>query len=160
MPGPQPSTVTVLSATATLTNDEILHLPTTRILVVDAPGSGKMLVPIYGQVVLHDNAGAYTFPLGAVWQLLYGATGNAEITGLIDLPPTSEGAGETCAFPPFAAVGSGLTDGYLVTSLKPIEARENQGLYIGDNLNGVSDYTGGNAANSMDVTVLYAIIDV
>ena len=47
-------------ATVTLTNDQIIHLPTTPIELIPAPVAGTVLIPVAGAYILDTTAAAYT----------------------------------------------------------------------------------------------------
>jgi hypothetical protein len=153
---------TVYSATVTLTDAQIKALPTTGVEVVAAPGVGKGL--ICQSAVIHTNfAVAYTadadssigicrpdgFPASfqLVAQSLLQATGE-----LYTLLPgvTTPGAAVEGDFAGYAYVTESLTK----------TAIENKGLVVANFLTSSSDYTGGDAANTMTVTVYYSVFDV
>lgn len=53
------------------------------------------------------------------------------------------------------------TNSVVVTGLnRSVAEIENKALQIADVFNGVADYGGGNAANTLKVTVWYAVVDV
>jgi hypothetical protein len=150
---------TILSITVPLTDAQIKALPTTAIELVPAPGADKIIVPIAGFVILDTTAGLYVASGDASWQLLLGSQ---EFSGLLQPTIFTTDAGILFFwFPlPFMGTGAGPAAGYLVTSGETGAGVINQPVRIKDDYNGVADYTGGNAANSMTVTVLYTIVDM
>jgi hypothetical protein len=152
---------TVLSRTVTLTNAQILALPTTPVEIVPAPGAGKILHWATAMVVLDATAGAYTFNAGALafWQLFYvGGAFPKEGSGFL-VPPEAVAEKRIGWFPIFANEND--AEGYLQAPTLTMETDyEGQALAIADKYNGRADYTGGNPANSMKVTVLYTVVDL
>lgn len=142
-----------------LTNAQIKALPTTAVDIVAAPGAGKLIVLLHGHTNIDTTAGGYVVDSGCRWQLFLGTK---EITGLAqpELALATTPGIYFLPFPEFASPGSGGDAGYLITTPKDEDQIVNQPLRIRDNYNGVPDYTGGNAANTVSVTVYYAIIDV
>ena len=161
MPLTNPSEVTVLLQTVVLSDAQIRALPTTPFTIVPAPGVGKKVVPITADITLDNQAGAYdaTSSGERFWQLVYVTAPNpTETSGLFSvnaLTVAGVWAGSIPALGTFNA-----NEGYLQAALTGAENIENTALAIGDVYNGVDDYTGGNAANSLKVSVLYAIIDI
>lgn len=156
-------------ANVTLTNEQILTLPTTGVEVIPAPGEGKIIVPFGGVVVLDARAGIYTCDAGSSWQLLSLVEGGAiEATGLISITGSPGGgfttfgsATDRIAFsiPAFWGIGSSDFTGYLVSTGntgKPIA--DNLPLVIQDRYDGVSNYGGGDPANKLTVVVYYLVV--
>lgn len=143
-------------ATVELTDAQIKALPTTPVQVVGAPGSGKAIVLI-SAVLSTVIAVDYTNFDGtfSVLRLNYGS-GDASINAVAEELLTGVGAGSV------VVLGSqAYTDG------STIFASSNG---PGDNLaltivaaNGnpsAGNFTGGNAANTLTVTVFYTTVDV
>lgn len=156
-------------ATVTLTNSQILTLPTIGVEVVPTPGAGKVIIPFGGVAILNARAGIYTCDAGSSWQLLSLIEGGAiEATGLIAITGSPGGGGTTFgsetdliafSIPALWGIGSGDFVGYLVSTGntgKPIA--ENLPLVIQDFYDGVSNYGGGNPANTLTITVYYLIL--
>lgn len=148
----------VYLASRILTNDEIKALPTTAIQVVPAPGEGRMLLWLAATYKLDTTAGAYTVDAGSSWQVMLG-TQEASGVCLINsvMLQTAVNVGR---FPIDAAPGTGDFSGLLVAGFFTKAASENQPLLIKDDWSGVPNYTDGNAANTLQVHILYSVIDV
>jgi hypothetical protein len=180
----QPSTDSVLrSATLTLTDSQIKGLPTataTAPVIVPAPGAGKMVVPFFSHWFADTTAGAYTNlqtvtssnPAGCTLYLAWDAanhyndaSGFVDASSMLGSPRKSWGYvgpdsnnviqiglfGESLPLPEFAG-GFDITAGY-----------ENADLnVVGQNNfpSNLGNFTGGNAANTLTVTVYYAIAGV
>jgi hypothetical protein len=152
---------TVYSRTVTLTDAQIKALPSTPIELVPAPGAGKIVVWLAAHLLLDATGGAYVLADGGeLWQLCYigGAELPHEASGFVK--PGSIANTGWATFPPLTAYNG--TEGYLQRGIPfGTSARfVNRALAIADIYNGVDDYTGGDASNTMDVTVLYAVVDV
>lgn len=153
----------VLSATVTLTDAQIKALPTTAIEVVAAPGAGKMNY-LLSSIWSHDWTADYTnIAAGAS---MYVSSGNADVSVMLDntlginVTDLLANGADAIAFAgakdrqadvdgvPYAVVATTATN-YANQALTLVAA------------NGVSgDFTGGNAANTLKVTVLYSVIDL
>jgi len=152
----------VLSATVELTDAQIKTLPTTPVELVAAQGSGKAIIPISCIAISDFSGGAYTNITGASWQLAVdgdnpigspfdafaalGDVGNIYVCQ-IACNDFYTGAGD------FA--GSSIT--YPVTVKSSYDNKE---LNLVDAFGGVTNYTGGNAANTLKVTVYYVVVDL
>lgn len=161
-----PSSITggslsVLPVTVTLNNSEIKALPSSPMGLVAAPGPGKIIRWLNASVVLDNSAGGYDAPeVGAFWQLVYMVSPFVqEASGFVKIVPAIQIAGIYTASLP-ALAGYDADEGYLFSSLSGIGLDiQNVGLGIADVYNGVSDYTGGNEANTLQVNLLYTIVD-
>jgi hypothetical protein len=150
-------------ASVTLTDAQIKAQPTTPAQIIAAPGAEKMLVIIGGLWIKDTTAGAYTgLDSGDVAMvLIYGNTpgsnyaskyaaltlGNADtIVQTLTPNAASQSYAGITPEPIFDLLGNSVSD------------YENKGLYAyfenGDNL------TGGNAANTLKVTVYYMVVDL
>jgi hypothetical protein len=149
-------------ATVTLNNSQILHLPTTAVEIVAAQGSAKAIVPVSCFMRLDTAAGAITADAGASWLLQYaggtylsspqpvsGFLASARIADLFF--PVLAYQINADDFGASTVIGSGVL-GVSTNS-------DNKALQIKDDWNGVSDYTDGNVANSLKVSVAYLVLD-
>lgn len=149
-----PQTV-VFSKTVTLTDAQIKALPTTPFELVANPGAGKtviLLQSVFGR--LNDTAGVYTNADNSASSFLLVTqgsdwSGDASLT-FTNLSDFVAGltAGQLIPLPSFNNAGVG------------INAAIDKGLFVYADNNGLGNLTGGNAANTLIVTVLYVIIDV
>lgn len=140
-----------MQTTVTLTDDQIKHLPNSVIEIIPAQGAGKLIVPF---VYVFSFAG--TTPYGTI-----GVNSTFGITGLMsgyDYTPTTKLklTGFLTATPPqqYLTVLSGGNDNEF--KVGPND-ETNQGLGIYSS-NGGDDFTDGNAANTLKITVIYQII--
>lgn len=151
-----------LVATAQLDNEQIKALPSTAVKIIDAPGTGKMVVPLFGHAILDASAGSYDDIIGASWAIQT-QTGSIYFSSIaVSQQMLSDSSRKFINFLfPFSEVGDGDFAGEVTTSSSGIvDSAENQGLYIKDDWNGISNYTGGNAANTLTVTIYYILVDV
>ena len=154
--------VTIYQASVTLTDAQIKALPTTPVEIVPTQGADSIVYPIACLAVLDSTAGAYTADAGSSWQLV-----NEAGSIVYSAPFDAEGALQSSATPqaiffsiPWLSPGAAAFDGYLTTSFLNANNAVNEGIYLRDNEMGVNDYTGGNAANTLRVTVWYGIFEV
>ena len=153
------------SATVELTDAQIKALPTTLVDIVPAQGVGKMVVPVTAFIQSNFEAGVYTNIVDASWQLTNNATGDVSDTKL-SAPLRAEAilnsqSSQLYFFAiPEMRVGASSFAGYVVTSTSFTEPG-NKPLSIGDGFSDSgSPYTGGNAANTLKVTVYYVVVDL
>lgn len=150
-----------LTATKVLGDDDIKVLPSLPLFeLVPAPGTDKIIVPIRAFALLDATAGAYNSDVGRSWQLYAGAS--QELTGIVE-PNTAlaNGQAQFFLFPTLSFAGAGDFAGYLTSGAgQQIANLNDAALNLRDHYNGVADYTGGDPANSLTVTVYYVIADL
>lgn len=149
---------TVYAESVTLTDAQIKALPTTPVEIVPAQGAGTLIAPLWGRVRLNTAAGGYTIVGNPLWQLVHMASPfPIEASGFVNALSANTAGILSAPIPDLSSFNA--EEEYLSWGLSGDEdARENVGLGIADVYNGLSDYTGGNAANTMKVTVLYTVI--
>lgn len=148
-------------ATVTLTDAQIKALPTTPVQVVAAPGVGKIIRPVLTTILLNNTGGAYTNVVDASLVLRLGTTWVSGVM-LMETALLATAQNSWVFQIPALASGSGTFAGEFVTVLQgnTLSGQENQTLNIKDDYAGGSDYTGGNAANTLKVTVYYVVVDL
>ena len=159
--------VAVFVQSRTLTDEEIKALPSTAIAIVPAQGAGTVIQPLSAGYILNTSAGAYVASADASWTLVWipaaGQSRYASTTQPIQSPLQSatESYGGW-ATPSIGVINGGNFDGLIQNDQgsNPLAEYANLPLGIKDDYMGVADYTGGNAANSLKVIVLYTVIDV
>lgn len=155
------SSDSVLTRTVTLTDAQIKTLPT-RVAIIPAPGAGKVLLPL-STALYFDWTANYTNIAGtAKLRLEYDSQTDAScrldqatwsaVTGLLS---SSE---DTVAFLP--ALVEGEAGGSNTGPWNLAADLVNQGLVIYLFNAGAGALTGGNAANTLKVTVLYTVVSV
>lgn len=159
--GGSPGGGSLLSATVTLTDEQIKALPTTPIQLVAAPGAGKFILPISCVAVLNlQPAGQYTDADNASWTIITQA--QDYVSAVANSNIALIGIGDIVVFSfPFLNTGAGTFAGITHTAPEYSSADiENEALYIADVWNGVTNYTGGNASNTLKVTMYYVVVDL
>lgn len=161
----QEGVVPVFSRTVELTNAQILALPTTPFDLVPAPGIGKLILPVAAYFHLDPTGGSYTNIASASWILRNAGGVFSDVVSSRDF--LGQNGYEPCGKFSMANITAGTGDlsGRNVSydDLSPDTA--NLALTLADNVGGTANggngnYTGGNAANTLTVTVLYSIINV
>ena len=160
-----PAAASPRQATATLTDAQIKALPSTPVVVVPAPGMNRVLLaPVTQgsmQIVLYlDWYGDYTnIDATATWECAVGPFG----------PYARYGAGNKLAS--FLGWGAGgqanavwllskndsTVDGAALNNLSDVQ---NQPITLGMVNAALGNLTGGHAANTLTVSVLYSVLDV
>ncbi len=146
------------SATVTLTDAQIKALPTTPVTVIAAPGAGKAVVPLLATFASNFTAGAYTAHGEDVFLALFLRTVNGETAVSTYAPASAKFTNATATVHmvgPAAELGTGDLDGVIVgPSIDVNDAVEVV-------LSGwTQDFTGGDAANTLTVTVVYIVVDL
>lgn len=133
-----------LVASVTLTDAQIKALPTTPVQIMAAPGANKVINVINIFNYLDATAGAYGNITNAEPSTYYDGTGgNISFGGDLDM----ENPVKSFVIQPLPGI------------LDITEDAINKGvMYYLEN--GASNYTGGNAANTLKVTVYYTVVDL
>lgn len=158
-----PNVQTVYSATVNLTNAQIKNLPTDGFEIVPTPGAGSMLNFQFGVCIADVLLGEYT-NIDATAHGWFGT----QVAVSVDCP---ESAGEitnwigsstwiaAVCFSPFLRVNA-VIEQMQAASVRNITDYEDRPIKFFISNGAAGNLTGGNAANTLKITVLYTIIDV
>lgn len=137
-----------LVASVELTDAQIKALPTTGIEIIAAQGSGKGIIVISGLAKLNSSGGAYG-NVTANALIIQGSTMPFNVKQLQFL-----GVGLDDS----AGVYYGYSSPFNDTNYAPPDQIDNVGISIKSQNTG--DFTGGNAANILEVTIYYVVVDL
>jgi len=144
-------------ATVALTNAQITALPTTAVEIVAAPGINRQLCPVSAVFARNFTSGNYTNTTGfcAGYLLWHGdvqATTLAPASFFSTMGATPFIVSSASEVPDQAGDFTGFLNG--------VNAPINKALEIGAATNDGLNFGGGNAANSMRVSVMYLVLNV
>lgn len=149
----------VSRATLTVTNAQILALPTTSLQIIAAPGAGKVIAPflvlmnstIVDAVTNIDGDSSIAVVYGAAWDnsaldFIWENSSWAKVSSLLT---TSQATFLSTA----QSDEGGFTKGVVGGS-----GQVNNGFYLYGSNGSSGDFTGGNAGNSLKVFVFYTTV--
>lgn len=161
----RPTWAEIFTVSVELTDAQIKALPTTPLTIVAAPGVGKRIAFLFGYLSVDASAGAYT-DIAADASVMFGAPGtgvsvfmlNSVSLSLTSVTDFFAAGSQRADFGPLLSVDAAEGYGGLAIP-RAVSEVENLSLILTLS-NGEIDLTGGNAANTLKVTVIYTIIDV
>jgi len=134
---------------------QIKALPTTPVELVPTPGVGKQLAFFGAMIRANATAGAYTIS-EEPYISIQTDNNEVDVSNYFELAPMLSGGLESSVWAfHYVFAGSGDFDGVF---LNQGGTAENEG-YVLVGQSGVN-FTDGNVANTMQVTVFYAVVDV
>lgn len=161
----------IFRSTTTLTNAQILALPTTPFTLIAAPGASLVIEPLWARLTLNATAGAYTninsnaavtiihafppFPLMS-YILNDASITNGSATRVSDMFG-SAASRRRAVLVPWADTEDVNQWGPMPAIRDPAPA-ENAALILDFDNVGSGNLTGGNASNSMIVEVIYMVL--
>lgn len=155
--GGSPSSILV--ATKTLTNAQILTLPSTPVELVAAPGTGKALIffgAFFETTYATDYSNVHADSRGVIANANWGRDHSTLIktNGLFTV---TSGIG----FLPPVAIQDTLAgwESYLL-GINGMGSKTDTGFFLHVDNAGNGDFTGGNAANTLEITIFYYIVDL
>ena len=144
-------------ATTTLTDAQIKTLPSSAVELLAAPGAGKAIVVLSAILVIDTMAGVYTNCDGTTCKLSLNYENDNEDPAT---QPADENSELFLSITPAVSSAQLLPAGAHQTYANVNNDIDNKGIAIGLD-NGISgNLTGGNAANSLTVSVVYIVINV
>lgn len=155
----------VLKATVSLTNTQIKALPSGAVDIVAAQGSGTRIFFVSGQIRTVFAAGAYTNVNVDAWGGFKIDTQD-QSTHLTDStgPPLTQVTNvftntwnSYVTFTPLQVLDLASYWGPVINLVGDVTLLDNKPLQFYIDNNGSGDFTGGNAANSMRIDVLYSV---
>lgn len=149
----------------TLTDAQIKALPTTGINIVAAPGAAKFIALILAYLACDSTFGNYTnidanalIQLTIVGELVSTRLRQAVNTNISNLLATSDKAIVALTHPQTETGVAGVDTA--APSPNYLPSLDNGALTLGCINGAAGNFTGGNAANTMKVTVFYLIADL
>lgn len=138
-----------------LTNAQVLALPTTPVEIVPSPGVGYSLIPVV-MTIYQNFQSAVVAGAGNSIQLMYGSGISHPASRILNVAlGLTNPRVYLLSFPQsFVGVG-GAFDAHVVDYDPGTGVYQDTGLYLNDYFGGVSDYTGGHANNVFRVTLMY-----
>ncbi len=149
------SVVSMLQATTTLTNAQIIALQTTPIALVAAPGANKLAVPVYCNIVQHFPVTPYSTVDAAA--SLSVSVGDVIASSSVDI---SGSFGSTTPYLAMVPITSAYdVEGFLYIGPNDQANLLNKAIYLSCYNNSVN-FTGGAAANTLGVSLVYMVLNV
>jgi len=140
---------------ATLTDAQVKAVPTTPVTVIAAPGAGKAIMILTAWMRLDARGGAYTNLTGLEVQLNYGAAALAPASAAY--VEASQGAFADASAVHVLGSFDDQTEGPQASWMAEIATVTNSPVTVF--FSGTTgNLTGGNAANSLTVDVLYHVL--
>ena len=140
---------------ATLTDAQVKAVPTTPVTVIAAPGAGKAIMILTAWMRLDARGGAYTNLTGLEVQLNYGAAALAPASAAY--VEASQGAFADASAAHVLGSFDDQTEGPQASWMAEIATVTNSPVTVF--FSGTTgNLTGGNAANSLTVDVLYHVL--
>lgn len=159
-----PAVQTVYSATVTLTDAQIKALRQTAVEVVPTPGVGNMVIPLYGFLSFDHTADYDNINVAAALSISHGAGGYSLLTNIREASAEfgvssllASGGDFVATIPPVYNLDTTRLYGF---QGQPPSQFANKNLVIEAYNASDGDFTMGNAANTLKVTVVYTIIPV
>lgn len=152
-------------ATKTLTNAQVIALPTTPVQLVAAPGSGTMIVPLHAIAVLHQVQDYGNVDANAQLAVTHGTSSGPSLLNFSREPTTHGGLdyllapGGDSGVMVFAAATLANTPGNPFDAYGPGESvatfYDNAALNLVVNNQASGNFNGGDSGNSLKVSVTY-----
>lgn len=152
---------TVYAETVTLTDAQIRALPSTSVQVVPAPGAGKALVFLRAVAVgSWTAANGYTnvSQVGFLQVAIYYGAEEYQASDLGDVSPFGIESRPMWQFQPWTAPAA-TGQSPRADDLSALDVENVPFRFVVTN-GSAGDFTGGNAANTLTVTVYYLVVDL